>query len=102
MLCVIYMELKEGHTPPPTGSFIYIDLQAKLHIILQIHNMINYTSPTNFNSAGVTSHEVHCDLFKGINELCATCKNKCKQYENVKVIYCPTYEVCKIPLQNIP
>ena len=26
--------------------------------------------------------------FKGVNKLCKTCQNDCKQFENVKVIKC--------------
>jgi len=28
--------------------------------------------------------------FKGINTFCRVCRKKCKQFENVIVIYCPS------------
>ena len=26
------------------------------------------------------------------NKICEACKKKCKQKENIKIIYCPNYE----------
>ena len=28
----------------------------------------------------------------GVNKLCKTCKNNCKQWEQIKIIVCPIYE----------
>ena len=29
---------------------------------------------------------------EGVNELCKTCKNNCKQCASVKIVNCPLYE----------
>ena len=29
--------------------------------------------------------------YKGVNEVCVKCEGRCKQFENVVVVYCPIF-----------
>jgi len=31
-------------------------------------------------------------MLSGVNKICAECKGECKQWKQVKLVYCPSYE----------